>query len=144
MTIDMHVRFRGNERFLRLIYREKEWHAALKLPGELDLLSDEYIPSVPRGARLPAIELKDFDLRIERPNDNVLSMAVFKLLATRAITTDDGWIGIKLESVLTDFPNDARYRQKDCPPRQRAQILDFCAGGDGRASKQNEDRSKER
>jgi hypothetical protein len=52
-------------------------------------------------------------------------MAILKLQASRAISTEDGRIGGRLESIMADFKDDVFYRRREAPPGEGAQILEL-------------------
>ena len=43
-NIDLRVRFHGQERLLRLVLDDGEWHAAILIPGKRDSLTGECPP----------------------------------------------------------------------------------------------------
>ena len=103
--IEMHVRYRGSERFLRLVRSQGEWHAALMIPGKEDLLG-ECPPRAPLNAILPQAEFDDMVLKIEAPAGTVVSLAAERLIASDGIAVEDGWIAVPLHSIIRDY--------KDC------------------------------
>jgi hypothetical protein len=104
--IDIRVRFRGKERLLRLVAYAGEWHAAFLTPGKTDFLTEECPAPSPPGAWLPAMQLKESELRIERPSDNVMSLGMGQLLLSRSPSFEDGWVRIRLRSIMADYGDD--------------------------------------
>jgi hypothetical protein len=141
--INIHVQFHGNERVLRLVKVEGEWHASLIVPGEPDFLTNECFDPAPPGTKLPIIELRDFDLRIELPKASVVSMEMGKLLVSRGVSVEDGWIGVALTSVMADFHDDIGLRHGKSSPGEWGKILDFYGSSGAHQSRQNEDRGIE-
>lgn len=119
--IEMHVRYRGAERFLRLVRHEGEWFAALIEPGKEDLLG-ECPPRAPRGAILPLADVDDLKLKIEAPEGTVVNLATLKIVATGGVAVRDGWIEVPLAGIMRDY---ADCKGDRLPEPSRAQILKF-------------------
>jgi hypothetical protein len=119
--IEMHVRYRGNERFLRLVEHGGKWHAALLTPGQEDTILQECPSCAPRGAALPKADLDDMTFRIESPSGEVINFAAGRLVAS-GVPVRDGWIEVPLRSIMRNY--------RDCegdpvPDQEAAEILSF-------------------
>ena len=142
--IEIRVRFRGKERALRLLYDEGRWHAALIVPGEPDVLTEECIDPSPPGTKLPKMELQEFNLRIEGPKDNVVGLEMGRFLASPGVSLDkDGWIGVTVGSVMANFHDDIGNSRDKAQAREWAQILDFHAARRTDNSRDRDDRGIE-
>src|ERR1700730_18409826 len=111
--IDIRVEFHGKERLLRLGGAEEGWPALLEECGK---------PS-PLGTKLPLLEWHQFNLRIEEPKGNVVSMEMGKLLAS-GVSIEDGWIGLRLASVMSDRHDDIGLGHDRSSRGDWGQILD--------------------
>ncbi len=121
----VHVRFRGRERLFGLTHVEGEWHASIIVPGELDMLTDEVVEPAPRGTKLPTAKLHNFDLRIEAPKDHVVSLEMGKLLSAPGVSVAEGWIGIRLTSVMAEYHENIGLRHLRDAAQERCTVLDF-------------------
>jgi hypothetical protein len=104
--IDLRVQFRGQERLLRLMDVDGEWHAALLVPGKEDLLLQRYVVPSPPGTMLPGMWLNDATLFIEPPSDNVMNIEMGRLLASGRIAYKGGWIAVEVDSIRADYHDD--------------------------------------
>ncbi len=118
--IEMHVRYRGSERFLRLAQSGGEWSAVLLVPGKEDMFG-ECPPRAPLAAILPAADLDGRTFRIEAPEGNVASLAALTLI-TAGVAVRNGWIEVPLCSIMRDYHDCEGDR---LPEPEQAQILEF-------------------
>jgi hypothetical protein len=117
-NIVIRVEFHGQERLLFVVSDEGQWHAAL----------EECVNPSPPGTRLPVMELREFNLRIEQPEGNVVGMEMGKLLAARGVSIEDGWIvGVKLASVRGDMHDDIGLPDRQRSPGEWGKVLDLHA-----------------
>lgn len=119
--IELHVRYRGAEHFLRLVRHEGMWFAGLMVPGKADLAGG-FAPYAPRGAVLPVADLDDMKLKIEAPEGRVVNLATLKILSAGGIAVRGGWIEMPLEGIMRTYGDSKGDR---LPEPSRAQILAF-------------------
>src|SRR5271155_3530963 len=99
-SIEMHVRFCGDERVLRIVHEEgRMLHASLLVPGKLDLMTGKDVARAPRGTKLPVVEFYEPNCRkpyimLEWPQETAGSMGIWDLIASRGAYIEDGRIGV--------------------------------------------------
>ncbi len=119
--IELHVRYRGDERFLRLIRHEGVWFAALMFLGKDDLLG-EFTPYPSPRAVLPVADFDDMKLKIEAPEGRLVNLATLKIISAGGVAVRDGWIEVPLGGIMR---NAADCKGDRLPEPERAQILAF-------------------
>jgi hypothetical protein len=119
--IELHVRYRGAERFLRLLRHEGVWVAALMVPGKDDLLG-EFPPYPSPRAVLPLADFDDMKLKIKAPEGRLVNLATLKIISAGGVAIRDGWIEMPLGGIMR---NDADCKGDRLPKPERAQILKF-------------------
>jgi hypothetical protein len=140
--ISMYVRFRGKERLLRLAHEDGRWYAHFTVPGEVDMQTGKIVDPAPPGTQLPIVKLRDFQLRIEGPKNHVVSLEMGKLLSTRGMAVQHGWIAIALTSVMADSHVRIGLRHLKDRARRPCIVLDFGEGA--RNCREKQDRGVER
>jgi hypothetical protein len=118
--IEMYVRYRGNERLLRLSRDHGQWYAALIVPGQEDLNGETAALPVP-GAALPRADLDDMTFRIEAPRGKVVGLGAGALIA-HGVPVRDGWIEVPLAGICRDYHD---CKDDPMPEREAAEILEF-------------------
>jgi hypothetical protein len=116
--IELRVRFRGEERLLRLGVDGGEWYAGLCKLGP-DWLTGECTPPSHPGTWLPALEIDDFKLRIERPSGNVESIALTRLQAAGPTSAEGPWLVVAARGIAADYNDNIGNRPGRRPPADR-------------------------
>lgn len=135
--IDLRVCFRGQERLLRLVKYQGEWHAALPTPGKVDMLTGECPVPSPPGTRLPAMTLQGFDLRVKRPPGKVERLDTGRLLTSGGVAVESGRLLVRLRSIMADYQDDIGSR------RGKKSLAELKAGGKGRRKARPGDRDRD-
>lgn len=143
-NIETHVRFCGDERVLRMVHEEGRWHASLVPPRKLDVLTGKYADPAPRGTKLPVVEFHGDEIRIERLKDTAVSMEIGKLMVSRGVSVEEGWICVTLTSRALEYPDYKRVGHEEKPPGEWGRILDFHAAKNAQESTRREDPGIER
>jgi hypothetical protein len=110
--IDLRVRLHGQERLLRLVSDDGEWHAALLIPGRRDPLTGECLAPSSPGVWLPRILVDGFDLLIERAARDAEGNEIWFTRTPGYGSATNGWLALALRSFRADCHEGIGYRPK--------------------------------